>query len=247
MASAVAKPDGLLVVPPERELAFLHPLPVERLWGVGPVTAAKLHERGIATVGDLARVPERTLAAILGRAAGRHLHALANNRDPRPVRPRRRRRSIGSQHALGLSALARASSTPSSSRSSTGSRAACARRARRPHGRPAPPLRRLHARDALADRCAHPTAQTATLLAAARSLLAAALPMIEERGLTLIGFTIANLDDDLPFQLALPFDAEAARSSTRRSTRSATASGRRGHACRPARPDGGLSVPLLPD
>src|SRR3954464_4916057 len=74
VASAVAKPDGLLVVPPNGELAFLHPLPVERLWGVGPVTAEKLHERGIATVGEVARLDEVTLVAMLGRASGRHLH-----------------------------------------------------------------------------------------------------------------------------------------------------------------------------
>jgi DNA polymerase IV len=101
VASAVAKPNGLLVVPAERELRFLHPLPVERVWGVGRVTAAKLHGRGIVTVGDLARIPESTLTVILGPAAARHLHALSNNRDPRRVRPRQRRRSIGSQHALG--------------------------------------------------------------------------------------------------------------------------------------------------
>ena len=99
--SAVAKPDGLLVVEPEDELAFLHPLPVGRLWGVGPVTAAKLGERAITTVGDVARLPESVLVAILGPAAGRHVHALAHNRDPRPVVVGRRRRSIGSQRALG--------------------------------------------------------------------------------------------------------------------------------------------------
>ena len=70
-----------------RELAFLHPLPVERLWGVGPVTAAKLHRRGITTVGQVAGFPETALVTLLGRAAGRHLHALAHNRDPRPVEP----------------------------------------------------------------------------------------------------------------------------------------------------------------
>ena len=101
VASGVAKPDGLLVVPPDRELAFLHPLPVERLWGVGPVTAGKLHERGIRTVGEVAELAEATLVAMLGRASGRHLHALAHNRDPRPVRVGRRRGSIGSQRALG--------------------------------------------------------------------------------------------------------------------------------------------------
>jgi DNA polymerase-4 len=101
VASAVAKPDGLLVVPPGEELAFLHPLPVERLWGVGRVTATKLHGRGITTVAQVARLDEEALIAMLGRASGRHLHALAHNRDPRPVRVGRRRRSIGSQRALG--------------------------------------------------------------------------------------------------------------------------------------------------
>src|SRR6266516_4089641 len=86
VASGVAKPDGLLVVPPDRELAFLHPLGVERLWGVGPVTANKLRSRGIATVGQVAQLSEPVLVSMLGPAAGRHLHALAHNRDPRPVR-----------------------------------------------------------------------------------------------------------------------------------------------------------------
>src|SRR5207253_1430654 len=80
-----AKPDGLLVVAPDAELAFLHPLPVERLWGVGRVTAAKLRSRGITTVGEVAALPEAVLVSMLGPASGRHLHALAHNRDPRPV------------------------------------------------------------------------------------------------------------------------------------------------------------------
>ena len=101
VASAVAKPDGLLVVPPDDELGFLHPLPVERLWGVGRVTAAKLHDRGLRTVGQVAALDEALLVHLLGRASGRHLHALAHNRDPRPVQTGRRRRSIGSQRALG--------------------------------------------------------------------------------------------------------------------------------------------------
>src|SRR4029453_17894985 len=103
VASGVAKPDGLLIVPPERELAFLHPLDVARLWGVGKGTAAKMRGRGITTVGQVARLGEATLISMLGRAAGRQLHALAHNRDPRPVRPNRRRGSIGSQRAFGRS------------------------------------------------------------------------------------------------------------------------------------------------
>ena len=106
VASGVAKPDGLLVVHPEQELAFLHPLPVERLWGVGVKTAAKLHDRGIDTVADVARLAESTLVSILGPASGRHLHALAHNYDPRPVVVGRRRRSIGSQRAIGWRAKA---------------------------------------------------------------------------------------------------------------------------------------------
>ena len=101
VASAVAKPDGLLVVPPGEELAFLHPLPIERLWGVGPKTAAKLRDRNIATVGQVAQLGERTLVTLVGRAAGRQLYALANNRDPRRVRVGVRRRSMGSQCAIG--------------------------------------------------------------------------------------------------------------------------------------------------
>ncbi len=101
VASGVAKPDGLLVVPPDGELEFLHPLPVERLWGVGPVTASKLKNLGIRTVGEVAQLAEAALVSILGSASGRHLHALAHNRDPRPVQARRRRGSIGSQRALG--------------------------------------------------------------------------------------------------------------------------------------------------
>ncbi|MDX6522800.1 MAG: polymerase, partial [Gaiellales bacterium] len=89
VASGVAKPDGLLVVPPDRELAFLHPLPVERLWGVGPATALKLHAGGITLVGEVAGMSEARLVSMLGQAAGRHLHALAHNRDSRPVQARR--------------------------------------------------------------------------------------------------------------------------------------------------------------
>src|SRR5262249_61658618 len=103
VASGVAKPDGLLLVPTGRELAFLHPLPVERLWGVGPVTARRLHDLGVTTVGEVAAFAENDLVSIPGRAAGRPLDALARNRDPRPVRGRTRRGSIGAQRALGRS------------------------------------------------------------------------------------------------------------------------------------------------
>ena len=101
VASGVAKPDGLIAVPPDRELAFLHPLPVECVWGVGPATAKRLQAWNVRTVGELAALSESTLVAMLGRAVGRQLSALAHNRDFRRVEPGRRRGSIGSQRALG--------------------------------------------------------------------------------------------------------------------------------------------------
>src|SRR5947209_7162171 len=101
VASGVAKPDGLLVVDPSREREFLHPLRVERLWGVGKVTAGRLHALGVHTVADVADLGEQALVSLLGPAAGRHLHGLATFSDPRAVTPGVRRRSIGSQRALG--------------------------------------------------------------------------------------------------------------------------------------------------
>jgi hypothetical protein len=85
----------LLVVEPGTELDVLHPLPVQRLWGVGPATYRRLERLGVATVGDLAAVPEATLVSALGNAHGRHLHALAWNRDQRDVEPARHAKSIG--------------------------------------------------------------------------------------------------------------------------------------------------------
>jgi DNA polymerase IV len=101
VASAQAKPDGLLLVPPGGELAFLHPLPVEALWGVGPATRDKLVSRGVRTVGDLAGLPDSVLGRFLGGAVGRHLRSLAWNVDPRRIETGRRDKTIGSQRALG--------------------------------------------------------------------------------------------------------------------------------------------------
>lgn len=101
IASQVAKPDGLVVVDPETELEFLHGLSVELMWGVGPVTKARLAEIGVSTIGQLARLPGWSLERLLGPAAGEKLAALAWNRDPRQLTPRRRARSAGAQSALG--------------------------------------------------------------------------------------------------------------------------------------------------
>jgi DNA polymerase IV len=101
IASQVAKPDGLVVVDPASELAFLHDLPVELMWGVGPVTKARLAEAGVLTIGQLARTPGWSLERLLGPAAGEKLAALAWNRDPREIRTDRRARSAGAQSATG--------------------------------------------------------------------------------------------------------------------------------------------------
>lgn len=101
IASQVAKPDGLVVVDPEAELAFLHDLPVELMWGVGPATQARLARLGITTIGELANTHKGALVRVLGPAGGEKLSALAWNRDPREIRTRRRAQSAGAQSALG--------------------------------------------------------------------------------------------------------------------------------------------------
>ncbi|WBB68569.1 DNA polymerase IV [Micromonospora sp. WMMD812] len=207
VASGVAKPDGLLVVSPDGELAFLHPLPVERLWGVGPVTAAKLRERRIRTVGEVARLGEAALVSLLGKGAGRHLHALAHNRDPRPVQVGRRRGSMGAQHALGLGPH-----TPADLDAIlAGLVDRVTRRMRGADRSGRTIMLRLRFADYTRATRSHtlvkPTDDTRTVLDAVRALLRAALPEIERRGVTLVGVAVANLDDN-PVQLPLPFDRD---------------------------------------
>jgi DNA polymerase-4 len=248
VASGVAKPDGLLVVPPDRELAFLHPLPVERLWGVGPVTAQRLRARGITTVGQVAQLAEPTLVSMLGRASGRHLHALAHNRDPRPVRVGRRRGSIGSQRALG-----RSPKTPEAVDAVLVGLVDRVTRRMRTAGRIGRTVVvRLRFGDFSRATRSHTlpfaTAHTQTILATARGLLTTAMPIIEQQGLTLVGIAVANLENDVPVQLTLPLDRHSggaldaaldevrARFGPTAITR-AVLLGR----------DQGLSMPLLPD
>jgi DNA polymerase-4 len=248
VASAVAKPDGLLEVAPEDEVAFLHPLPVGRLWGVGPVTAAKLHDRGIWTVGEVAGLPEAVLVSILGGATGRHLHALAHNRDPRPVQRGRRRGSIGSQRAIGWrpGAAARVDTDLIALVDRVTRRMRAAGRV----GRTV--VLRMRFTDSSRATRSHTlpraTAHTPTILAVARSLLAAARPLIDQHGLTLVGVAVANLDDDDAIQLELPFTRDAGSAldealdgiRLRFGTEAVTRTVLLGH-------DPGFSVPLLPD
>ena len=206
VASGVAKPDGLLVVPTDRELDFLHPLPVEALWGVGQVTARKLRSFGIATVAQVARMDEGTLVALIGRASGRHLHALAHNRDPRPVHPGRRRRSIGSQRALGLRRYRPDELDPTLI--ALVDRITRRMRAAGRVGRTVVLRLRFgdYSRTTRSYTLPQATAHTETILAAARGLLAATMPELERRGTTLVGISVANLQNDDAVQLVLPFD-----------------------------------------
>jgi DNA polymerase IV len=209
VASGVAKPDGLLVVPAGGELAFLHPLPVERLWGVGKVTAAKLHAHGLTSVGQVARLGEETLVSMLGRAAGRQLYALSHNRDPRRVTARRRRRSIGAQRALGR--RRRTAAELDAALLTLVDRVA---RRMRTAGRACRTVvLRLRfddfSRATRSHTLAETTTRTTTLLRVARGLLAASGAVIAQRGLTLIGIALTNLCDAKAIQLALPFDRTA--------------------------------------
>jgi DNA polymerase IV len=205
VASGVAKPDGLLLVKPEHELAFLHPLPVERLWGVGPATAEKLRGRGARTVGQVAELGEAALVELLGPGAGRHLHALAHNHDPRRVTPGRRRGSIGSQRALGRAG--RSFELVEASLVGLVDRVTRRMRVAGRAGRTV--VLRLRFADFTRATRAHTlpraTADTYTVLLTARWLLETARPTIERRGLTLIGITVTALEDGRAPQLALPF------------------------------------------
>jgi DNA polymerase-4 len=193
MAGRAVKPDGLLLVPTTRERAFLDPLRVEQLWGIGPKIARKLHARGLRTVGELARLDEAALVAILGTGPGRLVHDLAHNRDRRPVQPDRPRRSYGAQRALG-----RSRGTPVDLEEVL--EGLVERVTKRMHsggaaGRTV--LLRLrfddYSRVARSHTLADATADAAPILLAARALLAAAMPTIEREGLTCIGVAVTNL------------------------------------------------------
>lgn len=205
VASGVAKPDGLLVVPPDGELDFLHPLAVERLWGVGRVTAAKLHAAGIGTVGELARMGEVTLSSMLGKGSGRHLAALAEGRDPRRVQTGRRRGSIGAQSAIGRGRhnAAEIDATAVALVDRVTGRMRAAGRS----GRTV--ILRLRFDDFSRATRSHTlgraTQHTPTVLGTVRLLLETAGPLIRERGITLVGISVTNFDAGDAVQLELPF------------------------------------------
>ncbi|MEI3847726.1 MULTISPECIES: DNA polymerase IV [unclassified Microbacterium] len=248
VASAVSKPDGLLVVEPEQEQAFLLPLPVERLWGVGAATAAKLHGLGIHTVGELADLESSTAERLLGRAAGSHLHALARLRDPRPVDTTRRRGSIGSQRALGsrprtaeeLDVILSQIVDRLARRLRDGDRVCRTVVLRLRYGDFAKATRSHTVRS--------PTDRTAVLLAVARALLAGSQPEIDERGITLIGVSLSQLGraDSIPPELPIDWDDGARLDVALDAVRTRFGAGSVSRATQLGR-DPGWSTPLLPE
>jgi DNA polymerase-4 len=205
VASGVGKPNGLLVVPPEKEMEFLHPLPIERLWGVGPVTAGKLRDRHILTVGHVARIGEAALVAMLGAGAGHHLHALAHNRDPRSVQTGKRRGSMGAQCALGR--IPRPPEEVDAILATLVDRVTRRMRAADRPGRTVVLRLRFadYTRATRSRTLPKATTHTELILDTARLLLAQAAPLIDQRGLTLVGVSVGNLGNHGGVQLELPF------------------------------------------
>ncbi|MGA9674885.1 MAG: DNA polymerase IV [Mycobacterium sp.] len=210
VASQEAKPDGLLLVPPDEELTFLHPLPVRRLWGVGVVTADKLRNYGITTVAEVAELSESTLASLLGAAMGRQLYALSRNLDRRRVTTGVHRRSVGAQRALGRAGSAMSPAEIDAVVVNLIDRITGRMRAADRTGRTV--LLRLRFEDFSRATRSHTlpwaTSSTHPILAAARELLASVTPLIAQRGLTLVGFAVSGIDRTGTDQLMLPFTGE---------------------------------------
>lgn len=208
VASGVCKPDGLLVVESGHELEFLHPLPVGKLWGVGPKTDAKLRERGITTVAEVAELSKDQLTAMLGKGSGGHLHALAHNRDPRRVVTGKRRGSIGSQRSFPSGGVDRQEAEAIllevtdrvTHRMRNGHRVGKTVTLRLRFGDFTQSTRSMTLNQA--------TSQTAVVLAAGRALLSGAWPTIRKNGLTKIGIAVSGLSDDSVIQLALALDGK---------------------------------------
>ncbi len=207
VASQEGKPDGLLLVPPDRELAFLHPLPVRRLWGVGAKTADKLRVHGIETVADVAELSEATLGSMVGGAMGRQLFALSHNVDRRRVVTGQRRRSVGAQRALGRAGNTMSVAEVDAVVVNLIDRITRRMRAAGRTGRTVVLRLRFDdfGRATRSYTMPRATASTDTILTAARGLVAAAGPLIADRGLTLVGFAVANMDRAGAAQMELPF------------------------------------------
>ena len=251
VASQEAKPDGLLLVPPDQELAFLRPLPVRRLWGVGAVTADKLHAYDLRTVADIAELSESTLASLLGAAMGRQLYALSRNIDRRRVTTGTRRRSVGAQRALGRAGNRMSPNEIDAVVINLIDRITARMRSAGRTGRTVVLRLRFDdfSRATRSRTLPWATSSTEPILAAARQLVASAVPVIAQRGLTLVGFAVSGIDRSGAQQLMLPFGADENRQNIdaaidqvrRRYGKSAlTPAVLVGH-------DAGLEMPHLPD
>ena len=205
IASQVAKPDGLVVVDPNTELAFLHNLPVELMWGVGPATKARLAETGITTIGELARSSPQSVERLLGRATGRKLAALAWNCDPRAIQTHRRAHSAGAQSALGRK--------PATERVFRPVLQHLADRIARRLRAKSRPCRTVTVRVRFADlksvtralTLPAPISATTTLTEIAVDLVRGVLAdHREERTISLLAISASNLGEDLTPQLELP-------------------------------------------
>jgi DNA polymerase IV len=205
IASQVAKPDGLVIVEPASELAFLHALPVELMWGVGPATKARLAKAGVTTIGQLAESSPESVERLLGHAAGRKLTALAWNRDPRQIQTHRRVHSAGAQSALGRQPAIERVFKPTLHHLSD--RVAARLRARSRFGRT------VTVRVRFADlRSVTRSLTLATPISATRALAETAEHLVRgvladhpaEKTISLLGISVSNLDDHTIVQLELP-------------------------------------------
>lgn len=206
VASGVGKPDGLLLVEPDRELEFLHPLDVRRLWGVGPVTSDKLRSRGLHTVGDVAALSESVLVSMLGPGTGRHIHSLSHNHDPRTVVTGRRRSSVGSQRALGRGKRSR--DELDGILLSLVERVTERLRSGRRVGRTITVRFRMDdmSRQTRSRTLVQPTDRTDEFLAAGRDLLGERWAHLETAGCTLLGVSVSDLSSADAVQLGLDLD-----------------------------------------
>jgi DNA polymerase-4 len=205
VASQAAKPDGLVVVDPAGELGFLHPLPVELMWGVGPVTRARLAESGIRTIGELAATPGSSLRSLLGEAAGSKLGSLSMNTDPRRIETARRAISVGAQSALG-----RRRATPALLRATLGylaDRVAGRLRSAGRAGRTITVRVRFTGLRSVTRSVTLPAPISTTLTLTELAMELASVALADhpgEREITLLAVAVSHLADESALQLELP-------------------------------------------
>ncbi|MDJ0952631.1 MAG: DNA polymerase IV [Acidimicrobiia bacterium] len=209
IGSQVAKPDGLVVIDPATELEFLHDLPVELMWGVGPVTKERLAESGVQTIGQLAETPGRSLERLLGRAIGGRLTALAWNHDPRDVETHHRARSVSAQSALGRKPATEEVIGPALRH--LADRVASRMRKKNRAGRTVTARVRFADLRAITRSVTLPAPVSATVILAeiAEDLVATALAdHPDESEISLLAIAVSHLEEDAALQLELPFELD---------------------------------------